>query len=597
MPKATPAPVEPGSIRAQVSNFRGVTRADIDMKGVTLIAGNNGMGKTSLLQAIAAGLTNQAVPFFKADKPDSALLTKKNAGLLVHTGSTVGSAVRITTTDGKNQINWPDLDMKSEGKPPLISKVAAGLISPIDMPDAMRAQYFSQLLRTTPSLDELVVALADPAQVGLKGEKDGDGADNDQPIIDAVRERVDVGGFDGAHKHFSEYGTKTKGRWEQATGQRFGTTRTDFKPEAWDADMADHTEEQFAEAIALARERVTKATGKAAVDDAAMAAAETNAKKEPAAKAVLAAAQTEHASAKTCLEAAVTDLDNNIVPKGVPCPHCGAALTLKFAPGVGMSVDKLALSEKDIEKMERARAGLEKARDDANARMAKANDALLAAQESYATYKGAPAALKALKAQAAEAGGDKDALLAAEQDVANLAAKAEANKVKALADKLHRNILLNMKILDVLSPDGLRKTKLKSALEAFNAMLHGLCESASFADVVMNEDLEVTFNGVPHFMCSASELWRLKLIVQIAVAVKESACMVIIDGADILDSAGRNGLFGLLNSIATVDESTDISVQSLVAMTISKIEQAPALEKMEWGATAWMVDGAIEVTK
>lgn len=596
MAQAAPA-VPPGTIKAQVSNFRGVTRADIDITGITLIAGGNGMGKTSMLQAVGAAYANAAIPFFRGDKPDSPLLAKKQAGLMMHNNADLGGS-RLTTAKGVTQIAWPAMDAKSQGEPVTGSKVAAGLINPLDMPDALRAQFFSQLLQTTPTQEELIAALVDPRQAGLMaktGEKEHE--QNDQPIIDAVCERVDIGGFDGAHKHLSENRTKLKGRWEQATGIRWGDTRTDFKPDGWDEKFADKSDEQYDELIAQAKERVTQATGKAAVDEAAIGEATINAKKEPAAKIVLQEAQRAHEKAREALEEAVAELDRHIVPKTVPCAHCGELNIIKVLPGGDIEVQESQLSAKDIEKIARARAGAENARDKADQALSTAYAALEDAQRSYNTFKDAPAHLERLKAQAAEAGGDKEALLKAQQDVETLTAQQEMCKTKEVADALHARAMLNSKILAVLAPDGLRKTKLATALADFNEMLEGLCTAAGFETIAMNEDLDVTFNKVPHFMCSASEVWRLKVIIQLAVAIKERAPLVIIDSADILDAEGRNGFFSLLHELSKPDTESGNPFAALVAMTMNEFNAAPALQKLGWGISVWMEGGEITETK
>ena len=59
--------------------------------------------------------------------------------------------------------------------------------------------------------------------------------------------------------------------------------------------------------------------------------------------------------------------------------------------------------------------------------------------------------------------------------------------------------------------------------------------------------------------------------------------MVLIDGADILDSEAKNGLLKLLFKMP---------FQSIVAMTMNKKETVPDLSKKD-GTSIWIEDGRV----
>lgn len=63
----------------RIRDFRGIEHADIRLSGLTLIAGSNGAGKTSIAQAVAAVLTGQTVPIKGLRKADAGALVRYGA--------------------------------------------------------------------------------------------------------------------------------------------------------------------------------------------------------------------------------------------------------------------------------------------------------------------------------------------------------------------------------------------------------------------------------------------------------------------------------------------------------------------------------------
>jgi hypothetical protein len=151
-----------------------------------------------------------------------------------------------------------------------------------------------------------------------------------------------------------------------------------------------------------------------------------------------------------------------------------------------------------------------------------------------------------------------------------------AFKAKAEADKIHNKIIQGQIAIDILAPGGLRQTKLKTCLGNFNALLKSISQEASWETVELSNDMSISYHGTPYMLLSKSEQFRVAVVLQIAIAKADGSMLVLIDGADILDSAGRNGLFSALTGTSAI-----------IAMTINKSTEVPNLSKIN-GASYWI---------
>lgn len=153
---------------------------------------------------------------------------------------------------------------------------------------------------------------------------------------------------------------------------------------------------------------------------------------------------------------------------------------------------------------------------------------------------------------------------------------------KSQADRLHASIERNQKVIDALAPDGLRKIKLLRVLDAFNQNLRELCDPAGFKAVSVDEEMTIRYGGRHYVLLSESEKYRVRAVFQIAIALRDGSNMVILDGADILDTHGRNGLMALLQATG---------LRALIAMTISDRKAVPDLRSAEIGESYWIEQG------
>lgn len=148
------------------------------------------------------------------------------------------------------------------------------------------------------------------------------------------------------------------------------------------------------------------------------------------------------------------------------------------------------------------------------------------------------------------------------------------------ARKVSGQITDNQTIIDMLDETGLRRTKLAQCLSAFqNGYLTPLCQSFGMPEIELSADLEISMGKTPYQMFSASEQFRVRAILQLAIAQLEKASLVIIDNADILDQGGRGKL---LQAVLKA------GIPAVICMTLNKPDMAPNLAAAGAGATYWV---------
>lgn len=552
-------------MKISVRGYRRIARADLDLSPIALVAGQNGAGKTSLFQAVAAALTKNTTPMG---------IAKKDAGFLVHRGVGAGS-VKVTTEGGHVQIDWPECKGTYEGQdPPRASTFAAGTECILDLKSDARAKALAGYVNSAPVITDLYDAMNDA------GFTD-----------DAVRktwEAIEADGWDAVHRKSSEFGANLKGQWEAVTGERYGSAKAaDWRPDGWTDELAaadlSSLEREIAEAKATLEKTI--ATSAVSADEikrlrADVAAFEPTAL-EKMRDAISGAREAVEEAEKERAALPAADAD-----EGIPCPSCGTHLMVDRAYK-GPTTLKLAekVTEADLKKRRTARA-------EADGKCERLRGDLATLQTSLAGLENKQRAAELAQKRLAEVGGaDAPAggATAAEVDAAREAvAKAEkahaAANAKLRADRIHGQIARNAKLIEILAPDGLRRRKLAAGLESFNADLAELCASAGWPAVRLDEELSAHYGAEPYWNCSESQQMRVRITLQVAIAQADQSSAVLIDRADMLDQKGRNGLFGMLKAAG---------LPALVLMTANVPDKVPDLRRAGLGASYWLDGGAL----
>lgn len=568
-----------------INNFRGLASASLDISKICLLAGPNEAGKTSASQALAAALTGEPIPISG--------VKKAQAGLLVRSGTANGS-VDLTSEQGTSNIQWPSAKVKSEGQPPWSSHFAVGLQSIVNLDDKERVKVLTDYLKAVPTradLDRQLASMKMPVTV-----------------LDQLWDLIEKQGWDGAAAQIKDKGARLKGQWEQITGDRYGSKKGEsWIPEGYDNDLMGQSESTLAALVTDARDTLESAIAADAVDDSKRADLEALAALVPERQAAVTAAKA--ATVDPAMQAQIDEAQGFIkgmsekrdaiqkelselpTPKqatGMPCPHCNTVLQVS-----GNKLDIAAvLSEDEIAKRQAAI-------DEVKAKLDGVNDAIAkhmtAVSGIAANIREAEKANEQAIANAIRLLGESSL---AEQELAKpVAGKSEisvddcrttlavaekrlkAFKAKLEADRLHTAICSNTELYAKISPEGIRQDVLAKALKSFNDSLVPICAAAGWRTVTLESDFLPTYGGTIYLLLSESAKFRVRVILQMGMALIDKSQALIIDAADILDKGGRNGLFKAVKAAG---------LPALVAMTIDSKDLVPNLAKAGVGCSYWL---------
>lgn len=539
-------------MKLTVNYYRGARTVDIPITPVTLLAGMNGHGKSSVADAMASLLTGRALPQW---------MKKKDAGQFVNADSGAGR-ITLTTDAGDTTITYPDCTVTSTGRAPQASMVAAGIESPLDLSDRDRAQYLVALLKTLPSEQALRDAVKD---AGL----------SDKAFADLWKQ-VTISGWDAAYASAREQGSQSKGAWMNVTGQQYGSQKGEaWRPAGWtgnhDRMRLDGLDAQL-KALRAERDEAMKRT---AVDEHELASLRSMAEGHDEAVKMLDEATAAYNSAKAALTEkrkqvpAILSLDDQ------PCPSCGAALSIKagkIVPGGTVTDKQVEASRKAAAKHADEVEKLEVDEHEARAAVDKARQLVMECNSSINQLAAMPAA--------SPAGRSVDEI---NQDIESAQINRDMVKCNEDAAKYHREIQRMAVVVTALAPEGLRQQSLMSSLAGFNGKMQSVTDAARWGRVSLSDDLGVTYDGRDYRLLSQSEKFRVRVTLQLTIAEIDGSEAVVIDAADVLDKAGRNGL--IMAVLAT-------GLPALVCMTMNARGDMPDMSNPRIGGlSAWIEAG------
>jgi hypothetical protein len=526
---------------AKVRDFRGIHEAAIPINGITLIGGDNGAGKTSLAWAIGAALTGE--------NPVRAV-KKSQYGSYVRDGAAVASA-EIGDDEGRAIIHFPDGKAWTEGTPPWSSAYAAGIASPLNLEPAKAAEAWQAILEAVPTIEQLRAELVELPF-----------------MVESVVREVEVRGWDGAHEHFREEGSRLKGRWEQTTGERYGSRRAaHWTPEGFDATLSP---DRIAAAVSEAQKAHTEALKRQAVASSDVERLRTTAGLAQAQRAAI-------RDAGEKMRAAQVDLDDLRLKlhaveesrRALSCPECGCDVALQN--GKLVKVDSVQRASADDEARTRQAITVAAGRiEAAQAEAVAARTRLEAAEQADADLNNHGKSL-----------GDAQSH---EDTLANLEAwrkTAKNSQSFIAASALQSGITAHVTVVSLLAPTGLRQNVLDAALSKFSEILDRLSKIAEWGAVVMHPDLTLSYAGRPYSLLSESEQYRARTTVQAAIAEHDGSAVVVFDRFDMLTKNGRNALFRLSKSIAA---------RVVILMSVSSVNEMPCLAE-DSESTLFLRDG------
>ena len=196
--------------KISIRNYRAIDRADIQLGGITLIAGDVGYGKSSVCTAIAAVLSGRGIVW-----PD---VLKKDSKVLVRRGTDKGS-ITASGEEWKRTVDYPGGSVTTKGNAVTIDPIAAGLTSLATVPLKDRPLWLEDFLPGDPSEEDFSVAARDAGLSDSNAEK--------------VWTKVSQDGWDQTLKSAQDRAPEVKARWSEVTGEpRWGSA----KGAGWEPD-------------------------------------------------------------------------------------------------------------------------------------------------------------------------------------------------------------------------------------------------------------------------------------------------------------------------------------------------------------------------
>lgn len=545
-------------MKLSITGFRGISEAEIETAdyGITLLAAPNHQGKTSAVQAVAAALTGKTVPV--QDLP------KNQAWMLLRNGET-SATVNVECKNGTAGVAYPKCDRITTGTPVEISEAAAGLRSLVDEPVKTRAQLLTELLRAYPTKEQLAAELKKLSEA----------------VVNKLWENIKTLGWDGAHKEAADKGKVIKGQWREITGENYGSKKaTSWLPAAWESDLDTATEAELQKQLQEKQDWLDVVKSDSAVNEAEHTRLKKLADSLPTVQKKL----DEKIEILHNLEKNRSDIEKGLErlpkaeqPQVVPCPHCGGKLSIT---GDVVAIPKI-LTDEEIANRKKAIDSCRESLENVNAEIAKEESKLSELKAEKSSAEDAAKQLSKTKRRRKGESDPKEKIPELTAQVERAQNRLNAYRAKARADQLARQIEQNADVVALLAPDGLRLAALKTALENINETLADVCKNARWGNVEIKSDMQVTLDNRFYMMLSESEKFRVRVSLQLAFALSDGSQVVLIDGADILDRQGRNGLVRALH---------EYEIEAIVAMTIDKREDVPNLEKIG-GARYWIEGG------
>lgn len=515
-----------------VTNFQGLRNAALVVSApVLLVAGHNGAGKSSLLDAISMAYTGQ---------PRRVNL-KKDMGQLVTEGQKKGEAhVAWVDDNGAEETSWV---MLPKGN-------TAPLIDLPYLPFVLDASKFASLdsKERRRMLFDLTGASAKPDDIAKRLADKG----ADKALVEKIKPML-RSGFPAAADQAKEYASEARGAWKQLTGENYGSDKAEgWEPQAVQVSGIEQSHiDQVAEQLKTLEQDMAEAQQTLGGHKAAKAAAAQ--RQQHIADLTETAGLLERRQAKL-------DADNDRMVEwaqklinaeqaasgetGMACPCCDALLVLRDG-----ALHQHSGNNADPEAAKRVT--------EYEGYLASAQRAVENSKRDVQQSKDAAAQVQALQEEAAAVPND-DAIANAEQVINDMRQERDALNAKRLAlqealdaasgradliaeaDRQHCQVKAWSLIADALGQNGIPAEILADAIGPMNKLLAAQFAVAGWAQVQISDSIEVTFGGRLYGLLSESEKWRCDALLSAAIAKLSGLGLLVLDRLDVLDLPSRS---------------------------------------------------------
>ena len=512
------------------NNWLGLPALSIDFDAMTVIAGKNGMGKSSLLEAIRFALIDQTSREV-VRKADLVKLLSKGAKDGAVTISVDGREItRNIKTGNIGKVSVPAL-------PDLAPWVLNhGLF--MKKPEGDRRKAISELLQVRASPDAIAERL------------------KSQGLSDAIAQDLKphiLKGFEPAAKQATERAAEARGAWKALTGETYG----DLKAADWAPELSDETP-SLEELVKCETSLATVLGEIQGIDQAIGGASRAMTESDRARQTELAnklpdlqAKQKRGEDKILGLKESITQLAAHAAGNQgstTPCPHCKMAIVIDRGNlKVPVEVDLVAM-----EQASRDLATAKVALTEAEGHMTKLHENITAAKLS-----------KGMLANAGELV-DVDALkeerakkVVREVNLRTMVStyktqRADAAKLDGLAErasKEHKLVQDYKKAAELLGPNGIPAMLIAQTLGPINALLKEASDGAAWPTITLDAEMVLNLGDIAYAQCSESEQWRLDVAMNYALGKLTNLQLLLVDRLDVLDNDSRGPalkwLFGL----------------------------------------------------
>ncbi|WP_241353990.1 AAA family ATPase [Pseudomonas aeruginosa] len=568
--------------KLEITNFQGLRHAALDVSApVLLVAGHNGAGKSSLLDAIAMAFNGQ---------PRRVSL-KKDMAQLVTEGAKKGEA-RVEWLDAAYEVQVCGVALPT-GKgsaltdsPFLAYVLDASLFASLDAKERRRVLF------------DLSGASTSPNQIAERLVAKGHAA----ALVEKVKPLL-RSGFPAAVEQAKAYASEARGAWKAVTGENYGSD----KANGWEPELLATvvTEDQVAEAgknLQLLEDDLAEAQQALGASKQARQAADGRAQRiaklrelvdlEPRRRNKLTTDEQNQDEWSEKVMAAELASSGSVPHQPLTCPHCQGAVDLQAGTLVVHQPPEQIADAEAARRLPEYREYL------ASAQRAVANsqrdlDECLAAAEQ----------IKALEAESVEAP-SAEAIANGEQAINELRQARDASRAKlvalqealeaatqreasiAKAQAAHQDVVAWTGMADALSPAGIPAEILADAIGPVNELLHRLSGTAGWSPVQISADIDVTFGGRLYGLLSESERWRCDTTIALAIATISGLRLALLDRFDVLDVPARTQqAMKLFQSLAAGGEIDTL----IVAGTLKE----PMAKTPEWLQAVWIDAGQL----
>lgn len=520
-----------------VTNFQGLRNAALVVSApVLLVAGHNGAGKSSLLDAISMAFTGQ---------PRRVSL-KKDMGQLVTEGQKKGEAhVAWVDGNGAEETSWV---MLPKGN-------TAPLLDLPYLPFVLDASKFASLdsKERRRMLFDLTGASAKPDDIAKRLADKG----ADKALVEKIKPML-RSGFPAAADQAKENASEARGAWKQLTGENYGSDKAEgWEPQAVQVSGIEQSHiDQVAEQLKTLEQDMAEAQQTLGGHKAAKAAAaqrqqriadltetagllerrqakliedekrrdEWDAKLADARRAADGEPEQKPLQCPCCSESLVMQagvLVKHVAPEKVADPEAAKRVT-EYSGYLDSALRAVANSKRDVEASQNAAAQVQALQDEAAA--VPNDDAIANAEQVINDMRQERDALNAKRLALQEA-------LDAASGRADLIAEAERQHCQVKAWSL---------IADALGPNGIPSEILADAIGPINKLLASHSASTGWAQVQISDSIEVTFGGRLYGLLSESEKWRCDALLSAAIAKLSGLGLLVLDRLDVLDLPSRS---------------------------------------------------------